>query len=91
MTTVHLDRTIAAVREALPADERGEFIAVIDSTNVSELPHTFEYWYRRAVLNAAGLLERMKAGQGTGDGSGVPFDEAFPGARERWEQDRRVA
>src|ERR1051326_5500242 len=88
---IRLERTLAAVRAALPDDERAEFNAVIDSTNVAELPHTFEYWYRRAVLNAAGLLERIKAGQGSGNGSGIPFDEAFPHARERWEQARRGA
>jgi hypothetical protein len=74
--TVHLERTIGAVREALPADERAEFAAVIDSIAVVELPSTFEYWYRRAVLaQVPGLAERIAAGT---TGPTVPIQEVIP-------------
>jgi hypothetical protein len=88
--TVHLERTIGAVREALPADERAEFDAVMDSTAVVELPHTFEYWYRRAVINQVpGLRQRIAAG--TAPGRTVPAEEVIPGFAERLAAHRNAA
>jgi hypothetical protein len=88
LITVRLDRTIAAVREALPEDEVAEFTAAIESADVDELPETFKYWFLIAVLNKAGRLESFRSGQSQATGNGIPFDEAFPGYRERWEQER---
>ena len=77
---VHLPRTIAAVREALPSADAEEFSAVVDSTEVVELPGVFEHWWRRAVLNQrAGLLERIEAGRGSGTGRSVAVEDVFPG------------
>jgi len=86
--TVRLDRTIAGVREALPEDEVAEFNAAIESANIDELPETFRYWFMIAVLNKAGRLEAFRSGESQATGNGIPFDEAFPGYRERWEQGR---
>ena len=86
--TVRLPRTIAAVREALPEDEVAEFNAAMESANADELTETFNNWFPRAVLNKAGLLERIKAGERLATGNGIPVDEAFPGLRERWERER---
>ncbi|MEZ0113010.1 hypothetical protein ABH920_007035 [Catenulispora sp. EB89] len=83
---VHLDRTIAAVREALPEDEVDEFNAAMETTEADEWRQTFERWFHRAVLQKAGLLADIKAGISHATGDGIPFDEAFPGYRERWER-----
>lgn len=89
---VRLERTIAAVRDALPTGEREEFTTIIDSTNVAKLPHTFEHWYRRALINSvSGLRERIASGLGSGVGGGIDFDEAFPRARKRWDARKHAA
>lgn len=88
LITVRLDRTIAAVREALPEDEVAEFTAAIESAPSDRLKETFDHWFARAALNKAGLLADIKAGVSHATGNGIPFDEAFPGYRERWEQQR---
>jgi hypothetical protein len=85
---VQLDRTIAAVRDALREGEVAEFTAAIETTRVDMLQRTFEYWFLRAALNKAGVLEEWTSGRSLATGDGVPFDEAFPGYRERWEQER---
>lgn len=80
--TVHLERTIDAVRQALPEAEAREFIAIIESVNVAELPHTFEYWWRRAVIaQVPGLAERIAAGR-LASGRGVPAEDVIPGFAE---------
>jgi hypothetical protein len=86
--TVRLARTIAAVREALPEDEVAEFNAAMETTDADEWRQTFDYWFPRAVLNKAGLLERVKAGERLATGNGLGVDQAFPGLRERWERER---
>lgn len=74
--TVHLERTIGAVREALPAGERAEFDAIVNSTAVVELPSAFEYWYRRAVIaQVPGLAKRIAAGT---TGPTVPIEDVIP-------------
>lgn len=89
---IDLPRTIAAVRQALPEAEREEFTAVIDSVNVAELPHTFEFWFRRAAVNQVpGLRARIAAGRGSGTGDTVPFEEAFPDANAIAERRRTTA
>ncbi|WP_370368821.1 hypothetical protein [Catenulispora sp. GP43] len=86
--TVRLDRTIVAVREALPEDEVAEFNAAIESAHIDDLQKTFGYWFIIAVLNKAGRLEAFRSDRSLATGNGIPFDEAFPGYRERWEQER---
>lgn len=79
ITRVHLERTIDAVYGALPEDERAEFSAVMNSTVVAELPHAFEYWFRRAVLaQVPGLAERLATGRGSSRGGGVPIEQVIP-------------
>ena len=85
---VHLDRTVTAVREALPEDELAEFDADMASETDDEPQRTFDRWFARAVLNKAGLLADIKAGISHATGKGIPAEEAFPGLRERWEQKR---
>lgn len=85
---VQLDRTIAAVREALPEDEVAEFNAAIESALYEDLQKTFRYWFMIAVMNKAGRLEAFRSNRRLATGNGIPADEAFPGARERWEQGR---
>lgn len=85
---VQLDRTIAAVREALPENEVAEFNAAIESAHIDELQQTFGYWFIIAVLNKAGRLEAFRSDQSLATGNGIPFDQAFPGYRERWERER---
>jgi hypothetical protein len=86
--TVRLDRTIAAVRAALPEEEVPGFNAAMESVLVADLPQTFERWFLRAALNKAGLLDQWFGGPSRATGTGIPVDEAFPGLRERWEQER---
>ena len=88
LITVHLPRTREAVRAALPEDELAEFDADMESTTDDEPQRTFDRWYARAVLNKAGHLADIKAGISRVTGNGIPFDEAFPGYRERWERER---
>ncbi|MEY9864236.1 hypothetical protein ABH935_009891 [Catenulispora sp. GAS73] len=88
LITVHLKRTVDAVRAALPEDELAEFDADMASTTDDEPQRTFERWFARAVLNEAGLLADIKAGISHATGKGIPVDEAFPGLRERWERER---
>lgn len=84
ITHVRLERTIDAVYAALPEEERGEFSAVMRATVVAELPHAFEYWYRRAVLaQVPGLAERIETTGRSSRGGGVPIEEAIPGFAER--------
>lgn len=79
---VHLDRTIAAVRAALPEPLAAEFSAVMDSIEVVELPSTFEYWYHRAIVaQVPGLSERVAAGR-LSTGRGVPAEDVLPGFAE---------
>lgn len=79
ITHVRLDRTIDAVYAALPENERGEFSAVMRSTVVAELPHAFEYWFRRAVLaQVPGLAERIKTTGRSSRGEGVPIGQVIP-------------
>ena len=87
LITVHLDRTIAAIRAALPEEEVADFDAAMESAGADD-QKTFERWFARAVLNEAGLLADIKAGISHATGKGIPVDEAFPGLRERWEQER---
>lgn len=88
LITVRLDRTIAAVRAELPEDEVAEFDEVMETTTVAVLPQAFERWFHRAVLNKVGVLEKIKAGRFLPAADAIPIDEAFPGARERWEAAR---
>ena len=88
LITVHLDRTVEAVRAALPEDEVAEFDAAMAATSDDEPQRTFDRWFARAVLNEAGLLADIKAGISHATGKGIPVDEAFPGLRERWERER---
>ena len=85
---VHLDRTAEAVRAALPEDELAEFDADMASTTDEQPERTFERWFRRAVLNEAGLLADIKAGISHATGPLISAEEAFPGVRERWERMR---
>jgi hypothetical protein len=86
---VQLERTIGAVREALPEAERAEFTAVMDSVEVVELPSTFEYWYRRAVIaQVPGLRERIATGQA---GPIVPIEQVVPDFAERLAARRNAA
>ena len=60
---VRVPRTIRAVREALPAEQRAQFAAEMD---VGEQPATFEGWWMRAVVYSSprtlALLEQARAG-----------------------------
>lgn len=85
---VQLDRTIAAVRAALPEEEVADFTAAIESVHCDELGKTFNYWFAIAALNKAGLLEDFMSERSLATGTGIPFDEAFPGYLERWEQEQ---
>jgi hypothetical protein len=86
LITVHLDRTVEAVRAALPEDELAEFDADMAAMTDDDPQRTFDRWFARAVLNEAGLLADIKAGISHATGEGIPVDEAFPGLRERWER-----
>lgn len=90
LITVHLERTQEAVRAALPEDELAEFDADMASTTDEEPERTFERWFRRAVLNEAGLLADIKAGISHATGPLISAEEAFPGMRERWERERAL-
>jgi hypothetical protein len=91
IVAVELPRTIGAVKEALPPAEAAEFAAVVESTEVVELPGVFEHWYRLAVLSQVpGLRERISSGRGSGTGNTVPAEEVFPGFEQRL-ADRRAA
>lgn len=79
--------TIVGVRDALPEAEAAEFMAVIESTNVTEFRHTFEYWYRRAVINRVpGLRERISAGHGRDAERTIPIEQVIPGFWEEYER-----
>lgn len=89
---VQLPRTIAAVEAALPASEAAEFIAVVRSTEVVELPGVFEHWWRLAAMSSVpGLREHIAAGRGSGTGNAVPAEDVFPGFDQMLEQRRAAA
>ncbi|MFD0637190.1 hypothetical protein ACFQ9X_42120 [Catenulispora yoronensis] len=60
----------------------------METTHVDEWQRTFTHWFIIAALNKAGMLEAVRSDQSMATGEGIPFDEAFPGYRERWEKER---
>src|SRR3954464_6181194 len=89
---VRLPRTIEAVEAALPEAEAAEFMTVVRSTEVVELPGVFEHWWRLAAMSKVpGLRERIAAGRGSGTGNTVPAEEVFPGFEQMLAQRRAAA
>jgi hypothetical protein len=87
LISVHLERTVDAVRAALPEDEIADFDADMASTTDDEPQRTFDRWFARAVLNEAGLLADIKAGISHATGPLIPADVVLGvGWQERCEQ-----
>ena len=77
-SVVAMPRTIAAVRAALPTEQRAKFAAEMES---GEQPATFETWWMRAVVYSSPRTMELIAQSRAGTLKTVPASEVFG---DRW-------
>jgi hypothetical protein len=87
-TTPHqisLPRTIRAIKQALTAEQRDQFMAELEDIEAGGLRAVVEKWWLTAVLNRAGTWERVAAVE-SGTARTVPIEDVIPDFAERFER-----
>ena len=78
---VGLPRTVKAIRAALPADRRAQFMAELDDSEAGGLTVVVERWWTRAVVwSSPATMVKLDA-YDAGHWHGVPAAEALG---DRW-------
>lgn len=80
-----LPRKIGAIKQALTAEQRDEFMAELEDIEAGGLRATVEKWWLTAVMNRAGTWERVEQVQ-AGTARTVPIEDVFPDFAERFER-----
>jgi len=82
---ISLPRTIRAIKQALTAEQRDQFMAELEDIEAGGLRATVEKWWLTAVMNLSGTwgrVERVK----NGTVQAVPIEDVIPDFAERFEQ-----
>ncbi|ACU71807.1 hypothetical protein Caci_2898 [Catenulispora acidiphila DSM 44928] len=82
---ISLPRTIRAIKQALTAEQRNQFMAELEDIEAGSLRATVEKWWLTAVMNRAGTwgrVEQVKAGTART----VPIEDVIPDFAEQFEQ-----
>lgn len=82
---ISLPRTIRAIKQALTAEQRDQFMAELEDIEAGGLRAVVEKWWMTAVMNRAGTWDRI-AEVRTGTARTVPVEDVIPGFAEKFEQ-----
>jgi hypothetical protein len=82
---ISLPRTIRAIKQALTAEQKGQFMAELEDIEAGGLRAVVEKWWLTAVLNRAGTWERVAAVE-SGTARTVPIEDVIPDFAERFER-----
>ena len=77
--TVHLPRTIKAIRAALPADKRAQFTTELDDSEAGGLANVVDRWHTRALVWSSPKAMAKLAAADAGQLTFVPIEQVFPG------------
>lgn len=82
---ISLPRTIRAIKQALTAEQRIQFMAELEDIEAGGLRATVEKWWLTAVLNLSGTWDRVEAVK-AGAARTVPVEDVIPGFADLFEQ-----
>lgn len=72
---VRIPRTIAGVRAALDADDRAEFQAELERTEIPQIADVVASWWSKAVVDASPVASAAFARLDAGTWEGVPIEQ----------------
>jgi len=82
---ISLPRTIRAIKQALTAEQRAQFMAELEDIEAGGLRAVVEKWWLTAVLNLSGTWERVEQVK-AGTARTAPIEDVIPDFAERFEQ-----